>query len=461
MSQDTDATLPDGADEAKGTSSRYVAKLVYDGGCGVVHGIEKLLGSRPLLLGRAVDEPELRLGDPKVSRQHARLWQRSHGGEIIVEDTSTNGTFVNGRRIDTATLQVGDVVRVGGSFLVLCRKNKAVDDASIPGLSGSSEAMCKLRRNIEKVARSSATVLVVGESGTGKELVARAIHELSRRSGPFVPVNCSAIPASLAESQLFGHVTGAFTGAKDHPGYFRMAHGGTIFLDEVGELPLKLQPKLLRVLEERCVMPLAATSAIALDVRVVAATNRDLERAVGEERFRGDLFARLAELLIETPVLRERREDILPLLETVYNGHLPMLDQKLAEALLLHPWPFNAREMTKLAVEIEVHASDEERIGLDLLQHRLVSYNRTSQPPARSDSVAPRPSETESEETEPDDDSEPESKLSAPTRDELVEMLRTCKGNISALGRMLRRSRRQVYRYLETHGLTLEDYRLE
>ena len=177
MSMEADATLPDGAEQAKGVVSPLIARLVYDGGCGVVHDTERVLGSRPLIVGRAAEDPDLLLSDPKVSRQHARLWQRSHGGEIVVEDTSSNGTYVNGHRVNTATLQAGDVVRLGGSFLVICRRSKFVDDASIPSLSGVSEAMCKLRRHVERVASSSATVLVVGESGTGKELVAQAIHQ--------------------------------------------------------------------------------------------------------------------------------------------------------------------------------------------------------------------------------------------------------------------------------------------
>ena len=184
-------------------------------------------------------------------------------------------------------------------------------DGAAP-LIGSSEAIRRVRERIERVAATDFTILIEGESGSGKELVARQVHELSRRRrGPFVAVNCAAIPEQLAESQLFGHVAGAFTGARgDHPGFFRSAHLGTIFLDEIGDLDLRLQPKLLRALEQRAVVPVGAAHPVPCDVRILAATHRDLAAAVDADQFRGDLYARLAEFTVAVPALRDRREDL-------------------------------------------------------------------------------------------------------------------------------------------------------
>jgi transcriptional regulator with GAF, ATPase, and Fis domain len=203
---------------------------------------------------------------------------------------------------------------------------------------------------IRKVADTEATVLITGESGTGKEMVAKTIHSMSsRRSSPFVPVNCAAIPAELLESELFGHVKGAFTGAiKDKPGKFLQADGGTIFLDEVGELPLLLQPKLLRTLQERTVEPVGGENPLKIDVRIVAATNLDTEAAVRSGTFRGDLYYRLAVIPIHLPPLRERQEDI-PLLVRHFmikhGGAEMVLTNETLKNLKHYPWPGNIREL--------------------------------------------------------------------------------------------------------------------
>ncbi|MCB9573460.1 MAG: sigma-54-dependent Fis family transcriptional regulator [Kofleriaceae bacterium] len=190
------------------------------------------------------------------------------------------------------------------------------------GLIGESTAMLELRRTVDKVAGSGATVLVTGESGTGKELVARALHYAGdRASGPFVPVNCGALVESLLESELFGHLRGAFTGAdRDKRGLFVAAHGGTLFLDEIGELPLELQPKLLRALQEGEIKPVGGTEPIKVDVRVVAATNRDLREQIAAGRFREDLFYRLAVITIDVPPLRSRRDDVAALARFFADG---------------------------------------------------------------------------------------------------------------------------------------------
>ncbi len=223
--------------------------------------------------------------------------------------------------------------------------------ASAETLVGASAAMREVQKAIGMLADTDATVLITGETGTGKEVVARAIHQHGRRAGkPFVAVNCAAIPAELLESQLFGHVRGAFTGAiADRPGSFREADRGTLFLDEIGDMNAALQAKLLRVLQERVVTPVGGRE-VAVDVRILAATHRDMARAVRQGRFREDLFWRLGVVPLALPPLRERLSDILPLAEhflalSAAGGAPKRLSGEAAAALLSHPWPGNVREL--------------------------------------------------------------------------------------------------------------------
>ena len=207
--------------------------------------------------------------------------------------------------------------------------------------------------HVERIARSEATALITGETGTGKELIARHIHATSGRSGPFVPVNCGAFSETLIDAELFGHESGAFTGASQaRAGWFEAAHGGTLFLDEIGDLPMSLQVKLLRVLQERQVVRLGSRRSIALDVRLVAATNIDLARAVEAQHFRADLYYRLSVATVRLSPLRERRADILPLawhFIGVYRSRLDLAEVQLSDeaqqALLAYSWPGNIREL--------------------------------------------------------------------------------------------------------------------
>jgi transcriptional regulator with PAS, ATPase and Fis domain len=214
--------------------------------------------------------------------------------------------------------------------------------------------MAKVRETVRLAARSNATVLVRGESGTGKELAARAIHELSeRRAKPFVAINCAAVPEGLLESELFGHERGAFTGAEARrAGRFELADGGTLFLDEIAELRPPLQAKLLRVLQERSFERLGGTAPVRVDIRVVAATNRDLAAEIAAGRFREDLYYRLAVVDVLLPPLRERREDVLPtahhLLARLRPAGAPRLSAEAAGALTLHDWPGNVRELANV-----------------------------------------------------------------------------------------------------------------
>lgn len=231
-------------------------------------------------------------------------------------------------------------------------------------LVGTSPAMERIYQVIGKVADTDASVLISGESGTGKELAARAIHGQSgRRNGPFVAINCAAIPRDLLESELFGHVKGAFTGAvKDKAGKLELADGGTIFLDEVGELPLELQPKLLRVLQEREVEPVGGTKSRKLDLRVIAATNVDIDKALAEGTLREDLYYRLAVIPLHLPPLRERKDDI-PLLIRFFSSRLGygqvQFDRDALEALSRYPWPGNVRELENTVERILIMRSGE------------------------------------------------------------------------------------------------------
>jgi sigma-54-specific transcriptional regulator len=215
------------------------------------------------------------------------------------------------------------------------------------------ERSLAMLERIERVARTDATVLVVGETGTGKELIARHVHQHSGRQGPFVAVNCGAFSETLIDAELFGHEAGAYTGATQaRAGWFETANGGTLFLDEMGDLPLPLQVKLLRVLQERQVTRLGSRKAIPLDVRLIAATNIDLRKAVEAQRFRADLYFRISVATVELPPLRERTEDILPLARHfigVYGSRLGLADVEIERdaqlALLGYPWPGNIREL--------------------------------------------------------------------------------------------------------------------
>jgi transcriptional regulator with GAF, ATPase, and Fis domain len=260
----------------------------------------------------------------------------------------------HGRSRSTTLLARPSAVRDRGTLEESDRSRQRVAASPLPGMIGQSEPMLHVYRMARLVASRNTTVLLTGETGTGKELVARAIHQLSPRANrPLVIVNCAAIPDSLLESELFGHTRGAFTGAvQSQIGRFQAAHGGTLFLDEIGELSLSLQPKLLRFLETKEVQRLGSPELVRIDVRVIAATNVDLETKVDEQRFREDLFYRLSAFCIELPPLRHRREDILPLAKQFVAGTSleahnspPELSPAAVRMLEGHPWNGNVREL--------------------------------------------------------------------------------------------------------------------
>jgi DNA-binding NtrC family response regulator len=240
---------------------------------------------------------------------------------------------------------------------------------ALPGIVGASRAMQELSSLVHRAAAAAVPVLITGESGTGKELVARAVHQLSRREGSFVAVNCAALPENLLESELFGHDRGAFTGAdRDKPGLLEAAHRGTLFLDEVTELPATLQPKLLRALEEGEVRRLGATQARRFDVRFVTATNSDIEERVADGRFRDDLYWRLHVLHVAVPPLRERAVDI-PLLAEHFLAGRPLTTEAVG-VLTAYPWPGNVRELRN-ALERAAALAGGREIGVHDLPPRI------------------------------------------------------------------------------------------
>jgi DNA-binding NtrC family response regulator len=297
---------------------------------------------------------KLALRDPAVSRKHVSV--AVVGGRIVVKDLgSRNGTFLGGTRIREADVPLGAVLSLGDSALAIqarwyVREVTPSAARSFGDLIGESIAMREIFSVLERVAPTDVTVLVEGESGTGKELAARSVHAASlRASGPYVVFDCASVPSELAESELFGHKKGAFSGATaDRLGAFQRAHGGTLFLDELGELPLDLQPKLLRALEVGEVRSVGDDAPRKVDVRVIAATNRDLHAEAQRGRFRSDLFYRLEVVKIRMPPLRARPEDVPLLVARLLEGKLAAGDKIAGDnlaRLMNYSWPGNVREL--------------------------------------------------------------------------------------------------------------------
>ena len=308
-------------------------------------------------------------------------------------------------------------------------------------LLGQSPAMQRVQDLIARVASSEASVLVSGESGTGKELAARAIHAQSpRRTGPFVAINCAAVPEPLLESELFGHVKGAFTDAKEaHPGLFVQARGGTLFLDEIGDMPLGLQPKLLRVLQERTVRPLGAKAEVPVDVRIVAASNRDLEGAIEEKRFREDLYYRINVIHIPLPPLRARGGDALPLalhfvrrFAAQSGKSVKGFSKEVAQKLSAYAWPGNVRELQN-SMERAVALARFEDISVDDLPEKIRDYRFSHVIVAGNDPTELVP-------------------LEEVERRYILRVLEAVAGNKTAAARVLGLERKTLYRKLERYA---------
>ena len=421
-------------------------------------------------IGREADNG-LSIPEAAVSRYHGRVERRSDG-DWIVDDGSTNGVLVNGVRVQSHRLVDHDVVRIGDTvFRYAARAIHGylayrIDGSIVPdtrrvvhGLTDcplvGGYQMDQLLERLEKVARNELSIVVTGESGTGKELLARTVHIASGRRGPFQAINCGALPANLIESALFGHRKGAFTGATaDKIGLVMAADKGTLLLDEVGDMPLDAQVKLLRVLQERVVLPIGATTPQPVDVRVVCATHRDLEALVQEGRFRGDLYARLRDFTVRMPPLRERIEDIYRLTRH-FLARAGRPDARLSLAYMVglthYRWPYNVRELES-AVKLSVALSEpHEELNVphlpDPVRRALEGHGAPPPEPA----AAPSP---------PSMDSSPSgSRSTAPSEAELRALLARHRGNIAAVGREVGKERMQVHRWLKRYGIDVTPYR--
>jgi two-component system, NtrC family, response regulator GlrR len=443
----SDTTVEDGCAACPPAEPHHALTLLF----GRVHGTRRCfeLCSDPLHLGREVDEPHVRLDDPRASRRHAEIhWSEMHRRHWIRDLGSRNGIHLNGIKVAREQLKPGDVLRVGDT---LFRFGDAEPELSRPepiepSVVGASWSLRRTFTRARQIAASDAPVLVLGATGTGKELVARAIHQASTRTGPLVSVNCAALPAHLVESELFGHEKGAFSGAESaRPGLFRATQGGTLFLDEVGELPPDVQAKLLRAIESGSIRPVGGTAELPVNVRIVAATNRDLAGEVRSGGFRCDLYARLAELVIQLDPLRERPEDLEPLwrhfVSELGQGATIELSGPAFEAMALYAWPFNVRELRQL-VRSALLAMPE---GGELGVHDLPSAMRPEPAAgpveaARSPPLLLAPGEV-------------------PSKRQLLRLVEEFHGNVKDVAAFLRKDRKQVYRWLRRDHIDPDVYR--
>ncbi len=412
-----------------------------------------LTGVAPIVIGREPGVGGVALIDREISRKHAAI-EPDGGGWRVVDLGSRNGIVVDGVPTVAAALRHGSVIRVGGAVLVfvdqeLGRSPLLAAESEL--LRGASPTMQLLRGELAQVARRPLAVLIGGESGVGKERVARELHRLSGRSGALVAVNCAAIAPELAESELFGHVAGAFTGASvRRDGLFAAADRGTLFLDEVGELPPALQPKLLRALADGEVRAVGASDARHVDVRVIAASLRDLAAAVERGEFRGDLHARLAGWHLNVPPLRDRRDDILRLATAwLAERHRGLsLSAAAAEALCLFSWPYNVRQLEQVLGVAAVRAESAGVIAVDHLPpavaEPLLSRLGVTLPPVDAAALV-----LDVDPTQPQ-----------PSAHDLEQALRHFGGSVAEVAIFYNRDRRQVYRWLKRHGIDPDRFRI-
>lgn len=401
--------------------------------------------------------PTLRLllQDERVSGSHAVLEHRD-GAWHFADTGSTNGSRVNGRDVRRSQLADGDVLEIGQTFFrfraAMTTPVHASGDVDVGDLEDVPKAFGTLLpwltrdlQTLARVARSEVSVLLRGETGTGKEVLARAIHAQSGRSGPFVAVNCGALPATLVESLLFGHKRGAFSGAaQDELGLVRTAERGTLFLDEVGDLGAPAQAALLRVLQEREVLPVGATKPIATDVRVLAATHRPVEALSRQDAFRPDLLARLTGYTFAVPPLRDRIDDLGLLVSTILRrvagerATSLSLASELVYAILKHDWPFNVRELEQRLRTAVVLAVD----GRIQLSHAWTAGRKD---PGLDDTSAPAPTALSLEDEA--------------LRRDLEAKLAEHQGNVTRVGEALGKRRTTVQRWIRRLGIDPDRFR--
>jgi len=416
-----------------------------------------------LELERGLRTLRIGLPDPWLSSRHAVL-QHEHQLWVLYDRGSKNGCFVRGAPVDSAALAQDDVIELGSSFMIF---QSARDERSLAALEAAPaaeratlhEALHQTWIGLERAACSELPILIRGETGTGKEVTARRIHRASGRPGRFCAINCGAIAASVAESELFGYKRGAFSGASsDRPGLIRAAEGGTLFLDEVGDLSPELQVKLLRVLQEREVLPVGDTEPKRVDLRVIAASHRSLHELVERGQFREDLLARLGGYVVELPPLRERVVDIGILLRELAWKKLGSdasrlsFEREALRALYAHHWPHNVRELER-ALEVGLALRDGDEIGLRHLPRSLVapaarsgalSGNDAAATPTAAIAAGVSPASLAS-----DDD----------LRTLMTRLLIAHSGNISEVARQLGKDRVQIRRWCRRLQLDVRAHR--
>ncbi|MFO0673347.1 MAG: sigma 54-interacting transcriptional regulator [Polyangiaceae bacterium] len=426
-----------------------------------------LFNQPEVILGRDAQNAVF-VADQAASRQHARI---ARVGEdwVLTDLGSRNGTMVGGAFVTERVLRDLDEVRVGDAVFKFVsagaeRFTGYRIDGTVLGerrarvlldLVGGAQ-MDAIAADIERIAPTELSCMILGETGTGKEVVARGIHRVSGRKGSFQAINCAAIPQNLLESELFGYRRGAFSGAdRDKPGLVKLADGGTLFLDEIGDMPLEAQAKLLRVLQAREVFPLGGTTAERVDIRVVCATHRDLYAFVKNDRFRGDLFARLNDHMVRLPPLRERKEDVYLLAKTFAArfGHPGLTITFSAMVAMLHyGWPFNIRELescVKRGIALGQGAPLDTPQLPDPIVEQMKAYGER-----RRDGVPSLPPTAE-----PTAQIQLPRAAQPPTEDELRALLERHQGNIAAVGRELGKERMQIHRWLKRFGIDLDKYR--
>jgi DNA-binding NtrC family response regulator len=401
------------------------------------------IGQDTVVLGRN-EACNLMVDDRKVSAVHVEFTATERG--LRVRDLgSRNGTFVGDTRIGEVYLTKNTTLTIGDTIVAFSpttpEEVKISDVASFGPLVGSSAGMRTIFERLKKAGPTDLTVLILGETGCGKELVAQAIHEASTRaSKPFVVVDCGAIPPSLAESALFGHERGSFTGAVDRRiSPFVEADGGTIFLDELGELPVDVQPKLLRALAEQRIKPVGSNTYKPVNCRVVAATRRDLVREVNAGSFRSDLYFRVAQIKVELPALRERLEDIPALTRKMMAdmGETEAYERVTTESLerlMRHDWPGNVRELRNV---IAVALAFGKEGPLDLAQHIAPMVQASETTPTRGRTFQDAKRDI----------------LARFEKDYFIALHAECNGNVSEIGRRAAMERAHVRGYLRRHGI--------
>ncbi|CAN5208443.1 hypothetical protein BH11MYX1_BH11MYX1_45730 [soil metagenome] len=433
----------------------------------------------------SMEDNDIVLADDTVSRYHCRIVQ-DDTSYILVDNASTNGTFVNKVRVREAFLKPGCTIGVGQSQLKFNAREEEVQIVPsradrCAGLIGGNAKMREIYSIIEKIAPTATTVVIDGDTGTGKEVVAQAIHSLSPRSrNELVVFDCGAVPPNLIESELFGHEKGSFTGAMmSREGLFELADGGTLFLDELGELPIDLQPKLLRVLEQREVRRVGGAKSQKVDVRIIAATNRNLEDEVRAGRFRQDLFYRLSVVRLHLPSLHARADDI-PLLVNHFLEHgsynrLPNGQQRARAfsreamvALQHYPWPGNVRELVNV-VERAVSFCDQGTIDLSDLPDYIRSVKgapreaapvlkrATSVPAAASLAAQPPPTPEELLAVGITFKDAKERWVTTFERDYILQMLRRNNGNISHAARHADIDRKYFRKLMKKYDIEAAD----